>query len=363
MQTDGTSLAARTNPISTGKGRQLISSKLDRIRLDTVMYDGLPLGEVVRNLYDEARNRDPDKRGINFIINPNPEVAPPPFQLPPVIDPTTGLPTHTPQPQELVDINAVTIRIRPALRDVRLADVLDAIVKVADHPIKYTIEDYGVVFALKGFEPESKDEPSFFFPGGDPGDFLKAVDEHYKVDWRSIAQIPDEMRYVQVPKLRIPGQAHPPRPGEPPRPDELTALVVLYHRLAERNPQLGNLVVEGDPRQPSVVMFVPEKTSATAQPQVKVKAFSLKGIPEKEWARLSKDIELTRDEGMQYEHVRQYQAGSRSKPTLDGRVSIHNDTGLLVAIGAEPYVEMVESIVAVHQENQSTNAKPSPEKK
>ena len=34
---------ARTNLVFTGKGRQAIIGKLDRIRLDTVQYDGLPL--------------------------------------------------------------------------------------------------------------------------------------------------------------------------------------------------------------------------------------------------------------------------------------------------------------------------------
>ena len=48
-------------------------SKLNRIRLNQVMYDGLPLSEVVRNLSESAKERDPDKIGINFLINPNPD--------------------------------------------------------------------------------------------------------------------------------------------------------------------------------------------------------------------------------------------------------------------------------------------------
>ncbi len=38
------------------------------------------------------------------------------------------------------------------MTDVRLADVLDAICEVADHPIKYSIEDYAIVFSAKGAE-------------------------------------------------------------------------------------------------------------------------------------------------------------------------------------------------------------------
>ena len=60
---------ATTNLVHTGPGRQAIITKLDRIRLDSVKYDGLPLGEVIANLSDESKKRDPEKRGINFHLN------------------------------------------------------------------------------------------------------------------------------------------------------------------------------------------------------------------------------------------------------------------------------------------------------
>jgi hypothetical protein len=45
---------ARTNLIHTGKGRQAIVSKMERIRLDTVSFDNLPLSEVVSFLRREV---------------------------------------------------------------------------------------------------------------------------------------------------------------------------------------------------------------------------------------------------------------------------------------------------------------------
>ena len=54
-----------------------------------------------------------------------------------------------PQAVELPDIRAITIRISPPLTNVRLVDVLDAIVRVADTPIKYTITDYAVVISFR----------------------------------------------------------------------------------------------------------------------------------------------------------------------------------------------------------------------
>ncbi len=62
---------ARTNLVHTGQGRQAIMTKLDRIRLDSVKYDGVPLGEVIVILNEEAKKRDPEKRGINFLLNQN----------------------------------------------------------------------------------------------------------------------------------------------------------------------------------------------------------------------------------------------------------------------------------------------------
>ena len=62
--------------IHTGTGRELIFSKLDRIHIDSVSWpDGLPLNEVIRNLNEQSKNRDPDKNGINFLFNPNTDTS------------------------------------------------------------------------------------------------------------------------------------------------------------------------------------------------------------------------------------------------------------------------------------------------
>jgi len=44
------------------------------------------------------------------------------------------------------------ISLAPGLRNARLLDVLEAITKSADHPISYSIVDYGIEFRLKGVE-------------------------------------------------------------------------------------------------------------------------------------------------------------------------------------------------------------------
>jgi hypothetical protein len=50
-------------------------------------------------------------------------------------------------PVEAFDLASVSVRFSLPLRNVTMKDVLDAIVKVADKPIEYALEDYAVVFS------------------------------------------------------------------------------------------------------------------------------------------------------------------------------------------------------------------------
>jgi hypothetical protein len=132
------------------RGAQL-DAKLRGIMLDEVAFDGLPLAEVLRFVSDESRKHDPEKKGINFLIKPN--VG---WPQSPAIDPTSGLPTPA-AVSEPIDVGATAIKFNLPLRHISMKDLLDAIVKVADRPIEYALEDYGVVFAIRpegvGFQP------------------------------------------------------------------------------------------------------------------------------------------------------------------------------------------------------------------
>ncbi|HEX9047815.1 MAG TPA: hypothetical protein VF988_12380 [Verrucomicrobiae bacterium] len=198
--------------IFTGPGRQAIVAKLDHIKLENVSYDGLPLNEVLKQLSEQTRLRDPERKGINFLINNNPDlsgeaagstvglglgvggaggmgggiggigayggagVGAAPVQAP-QLDPTTGLPI-APTPgtggtgggPEQLDVGSYIVKI-PGLTDVRLADVLNAIVLVCDHPIKYSIQDFAIVFQAKGPETPQlfmrtfRVDPNTFYSG------------------------------------------------------------------------------------------------------------------------------------------------------------------------------------------------------
>jgi hypothetical protein len=169
---------ANTNIVHTGAGREVIYTKLDRIHLDAVAWaDGLPLSEVIRFLTEQSRLRDPDKKGVNFNFNPNVEQAaaggPGAAGLPtPQINQTTGLP-ETPAGGAGETIDPSTINVKLTLNDVSLQDALNAIVIMADRPIKYSVEDWGVVFSTKPTGPEPpqlemrifKVDPNTFYQG------------------------------------------------------------------------------------------------------------------------------------------------------------------------------------------------------
>ncbi len=157
------------------RGREVIQLKLQDIIIAQVPpYDGIPLAEVIRSLHDEAQKWDSTKRGINFILNPNPGPQPPPS----VVDPATGLPMP---PPEAIDVGSITIRWTLPLKDVRMIDVLDLIKKVAEKPITYTIEDYGVVFSLESARRAMGPMVSRTFVVGQPELFFKGMEAAFGI--------------------------------------------------------------------------------------------------------------------------------------------------------------------------------------
>jgi hypothetical protein len=140
------------------EARRRIMNKLAGITLPEIMFDGLPLSEVLKYLSDQARKLDPEKQGVNFLINPNQPSSPTPG--PSEIDPTTGLPLVTAVP-EPVELGAVTVKFNLPLRNIRLIDAIEAVVKVADRPLHWSVEDYGVVISSK---PMMGPGPSVYTP-------------------------------------------------------------------------------------------------------------------------------------------------------------------------------------------------------
>jgi len=153
-----------------GKGATLVRRKLEQITLDGIQADNLPLVSVVDMLMTEAQKRDPEHVGVNFLLKQFVyEVA--------AVDPTTGLPMQA----ESIDLGSVTIRIMPGLRNIRLIDALNAIVKVADRPLRYTIEDYGVVITQGTRQPGASILETRTFQISPSENFYKGIESTFGI--------------------------------------------------------------------------------------------------------------------------------------------------------------------------------------
>lgn len=146
--------------VTSHPAAQALRDRLEKVVVAEVQFDNLPLAEVVKSLSDLFQKTSPDKTGVNFLFSRR---SPP---LLPVVDPAPGAPP--PPPVEAVDLASVTIRISPPLRNVRAIDVLEAVVEVAERPIKYTIEPYAVVFALGTTSPTTLAEGAPLPPTAEP---------------------------------------------------------------------------------------------------------------------------------------------------------------------------------------------------
>lgn len=172
--------------IHTSPAREKLYEKLATIRLDHIQWpDGLPLSEVMTYLRDQSKIRDPQQKGVNFLFNPNQQTSsvttdngPGGGAIPAAptrIDPQTGLavPVTAGGAGNNEPVDPSTINIKLTLSDVTLQEALDAIVLVADRPIKYSVGDYGIIFSTKPSGPEPPElemrtfrvDPNTFYQG------------------------------------------------------------------------------------------------------------------------------------------------------------------------------------------------------
>jgi hypothetical protein len=99
--------------------------------IDSVSIEGITLSEVASGLREESAKRDPEKKGVNFIIS------------------------HQQDSKEGEDLGEATVRIDPPLRHINLVDLLEAICMTASQPLQYSVTDFGVVFSAKKTEPQT----------------------------------------------------------------------------------------------------------------------------------------------------------------------------------------------------------------
>jgi hypothetical protein len=185
--------------------------------------------------------------------------------------------------------------------------------------------------AKRAAKPEKK---VFIFDGGRPIDFILAMDRHFRTRLEQILSIPSSLARGQVPKMRISTE----KPRE--------ALEVYNHL---DDPMLGQWKYaessSTDPWDPSVLALIPDKNVAP-KTGAKVKALSLRGLPENSRGKLLEDIEMARKEGAD-------QAERLGGDRYEGSVRIQKESNILIAAGSQGFIEMVESVVAAHTDNLS----------
>ena len=147
--------------VHTSPGREMIFSKLNSLRLESISWsNGIPLSEVIRYLAEQSKLRDPDKKGINYLYNPSEAASPAAggsragVGAPSLFNPTTGLLETPTAGAASKTVAPNTINVKLVMKDASMHDVLDAVMLAADRPIKYSIEDYAVVISPKPPEVE-----------------------------------------------------------------------------------------------------------------------------------------------------------------------------------------------------------------
>lgn len=125
----------RSSQIQATSGRFAIMDKLKSIRLGYIAYDSATLNDVVQDLNRQVRERDPEKKGIDFSIGLS-------SSRPSLSDPKTGLMISDSSRSN--EISSTRITIRPGLIEPTLHEVLDVIVKSANRPLHYSISENGI---------------------------------------------------------------------------------------------------------------------------------------------------------------------------------------------------------------------------
>jgi hypothetical protein len=158
-------LERRSNRGGSSPRRADMLKKLNEILLSRYEIPGsLPLMEVVKDLSRVSRELDQQKTGVNFVFS---------REIPEEIAARAK--------DRLSKIPDFLVTIEPPLRNVRLVDVLDTITKVAvphdgtdqQTRLKYSIEDYAVVFSYRAKDTELLYTRSYRV---DPATFKQGLD-------------------------------------------------------------------------------------------------------------------------------------------------------------------------------------------
>jgi hypothetical protein len=186
---------------------------------------------------------------------------------------------------------------------------------------------------------EEAKEKVFCFEGGNPLEFVMALDKHFRTRLVQILTLPETLSKTKVPKLRV--------AAEDPR-----QVLTVYNRL--QSPTLGQWRFEPDGASQNppgtnmnVLMLVPDKSVVANKIErsvTRVKAVALAGVPETKWDTLISDIEAGKKYG-------EDAAAKGAGDAFGGSFRFQRESKVLIVSGSEAYIEMVESFVTAHRVN------------
>jgi hypothetical protein len=189
----------------------------------------------------------------------------------------------------------------------------------------------------------------FEFGGGQPLDLIRAASERFHLPWPGIVTLPVTQDRVRVPPFTVFVR----------QPNDI---LLTYNWMAESDPSLGKWNWQNDAENPDVLIFEAPRNdpSKTPESEPKVKAFSVAGIEKEKWNSLVAEITEANAAARNFIQVQEVKAGlPPDTERMDGTIlGINEGTKVLVAVGPQSYIDMVESILWAFEANRETISRP-----
>lgn len=195
----------------------------------------------------------------------------------------------------------------------------------------------------------SKEE--FRFDGGSFRDFIRKLEQQFGTNFVDILDVRGE----EADRLRIPKMKH--RFSGQIAHTDWTRVLTLYNQLSEEgngslgkwifSPQTPRFVSDGTGTYalpPETLVFAPPRPAAGVEGAIKVRAFPIRGMPKDRLGQLTEIIEQE-SRRMQDEIASGRLPAGQDISLAQGRLSLHQGSDLLIAVGGKAYVELVQTVV------------------
>jgi hypothetical protein len=177
----------------------------------------------------------------------------------------------------------------------------------------------------------------FVFEGGDLEDFVNAIAKTYGVDLFKIATIPEHMRSVRVPKMRV-------------LTENFQTVLRLYNSTSsEDHGLMGSWIIRSmsessnplpSNRLPDLILLTGDLGQNHGK-SFAVRAFAFKGLTDKGLD----DLLLVIAEEADQLRRRMLNSGGIANSEIQGDVRYHKTAGILVVTGGNLYAEVAGSII------------------